>query len=226
MIFQSAAFFDVDGTLLRATIVHYFLYLKTRNMSGVAASLWRLLFLSKVPFYWLVDQWSRPRFNTLFYRHYRGFLIERLREDADFMYRDFMTPRLFSEAIDRIRWHQAQGHAVVLVSGSLDVLLQPLARRLGVTRLCAAGLEVEGGVCTGNLTEGPMTGEKKAEAICGFANEYGLDLNCCFAYADSLDDRYMLETTGCAAVVNPGARLRRLALERGWEVMHWKQSSI
>ena len=38
---RTAAFFDVDGTLARTTIVHYYVYFRRRQMSAWIGPLWR-----------------------------------------------------------------------------------------------------------------------------------------------------------------------------------------
>ena len=45
-----------------------------------------------------------------------------------------------------------------------------------------------------------------------------IDLAESFAYSDSITDLPMLEAVGHPVVVNPDRDLRRIALERGWEI--------
>jgi len=57
-----------------------------------------------------------------------------------------------------------------------------------------------------------------ALAMRELAEREGYDLATSYAYSDSITDVPMLEAVGHAVVVNPDRTLRRLAVERGWEV--------
>ena len=43
----AAAFFDVDGTLVETTIVHYYVYFRRRRMSPIWSRIWYAGFLCK-----------------------------------------------------------------------------------------------------------------------------------------------------------------------------------
>ena len=56
------------------------------------------------------------------------------------------------EMLERLRWHQAEGHAIVIVSASLGAYLRPLAARLGIDAALAVELVTGAdGVLTGGL---------------------------------------------------------------------------
>lgn len=222
----SAAFFDVDGTLLNATVVHYYVFLRARQTHLLLRPLWLASFLPRVPYYFALDCISRSLFNRRFYRNYRGYSPTDLERAAGPLYTELIKPRLYPEAVSRIRQHQERGDEIVLVSGSLRPLLEPLAYELKINKLFAAELAVQDDVYTGRLTGGPLTAERKGEAIRKFIEERNFDPAACSAYADSLDDREMLSAVGKAYAVNPGRRMVRLAEERGWEVLSWKQSNM
>ena len=65
---HSAAFFDVDGTLVNSTIVHYYMYFKRQGMPPFVSAVWRAGFLLKCGYYLLLDRISRSRLNIVFYR--------------------------------------------------------------------------------------------------------------------------------------------------------------
>lgn len=216
-----AAFFDVDGTLVKATIIHYYVFLRTSGMSWLARGLWLATFLPRIPWYLVVDKISRTRFNQIFYRGYAGLEPQQVEESAEELFVRFLQPRIYPAALERIRQHRREGHSLVLVTGSVEPLMAPLGRALGADRVYAARLVEKDGGYTGELEGGPVTGARKAEAVRHYMLEQGLSQQQCYAYADSLDDTAMLECVGHGVVVNPGSRLRRRARERGWEIVHW-----
>jgi HAD superfamily phosphoserine phosphatase-like hydrolase len=138
---------------------------------------------------------------------------------------------LYPQAVERVAWHAEHGHLIVIVSGTLEMLAGRTARLLeaellgrGLTSricLCATRLEEKNERWTGRIVGEAMFGEVKARAIRGIAAEANLDLQRCFAYGDSLSDKWMLEAVGKPAAVNPSKDLRRIARRNEWAVLLW-----
>ena len=56
------------------------------------------------------------------------------------------------DMVERIRWHQEEGHEVVIVSASLRAYLDPVVEHLGLDGVCAVELEVaDDGRLTGRM---------------------------------------------------------------------------
>lgn len=218
---DTVAFFDVDGTLLDSTIVHYYIWLRTAKLPRFLKPLWLAAFLPKIVYYLILDRRSRTRFNEVFYQNYRGMDAENVKALAQEMFEDALRAKIFPAAISQIQEHKEQGAAIVLVTGSLDFIMQPLAKFFAVDYVLAPQLREEAGRFTGELTTPPLIGEQKAEAMKAFAEEHGIALENCYAYSDSQSDRPMLECVGNPVVVNPGKSLREKALAAGWEMHEW-----
>lgn len=100
-----------------------------------------------------------------------------------------LPPLLRPDMMERVDWHRARGHRLVLVSASLDLYLAPWCRAHGMELLCNR-LETVGGRLTGRYA-GHDLGPRKAEAIrahCGDLSRYPR----IHAYGDSREDRPML----------------------------------
>lgn len=216
-----AAFFDVDGTLVDSDIVRYGVEIRTAEKGRAGRLLWVAAFLPRVPWYLALDAVSRAAFQKAFYRLYRGMPAEELERRAAALYEEHVRPRLRPEALLRLGRHARKGDAVVLVTGTVEPIVRPLAEDLGIRHVLAPRLEVERGVATGRLVGEPLAGERKAHAVEAFAAEHGFDLSGSFAYGDSLDDVPMLQAVGRPAVVNPSRRLLDRATARGWEILRW-----
>jgi phosphatidylglycerophosphatase C len=94
-----------------------------------------------------------------------------------------------SKALARIRWHQAQGDEVAVVSASLDVYLRDWCAQLDVQLICTELEEVDG-VLTGRYLNGDCSGPEKARRI-----EQRYDLkryDIVYAYGDTAEDEAML----------------------------------
>src|SRR5262249_24660527 len=66
-------------------------------------------------------------------------------------------------------------------------------------------------------------GPTKAEAARELAAERGYDLTASYAYSDSVSDIPLLECVGHPNAVNPDRGLRRVALERDWPILEFRQ---
>jgi HAD superfamily hydrolase (TIGR01490 family) len=143
------------------------------------------------------------------------------------------VPTFFPQAIERVAWHAKQGHEIVLISGTLEPLAQEAARaleaelaarRIIVTiRVIATRLKEADGRWTGRILGEAMFGEAKARAARRLAEEMRRDLERCFAYGDSLNDRWLMAAVGRPTAVNPSNELASLARAYGWPSLVWEE---
>ena len=139
------------------------------------------------------------------------------------------VPLFFEDGVDRVAWHAGQGHAIVIVSGTLEPLANAAARTLemelkarGIAvgiQVFATKLEESDGRWTGRILGEAMFGKAKACAILTLAEQMRLDLSRSWAYGDSAQDRWMLESVGNPAAVNPTPKLARIAWKQGWPIL-------
>jgi HAD superfamily hydrolase (TIGR01490 family) len=217
----AAAFFDVDGTLLSSNIVHYYAYFRRRRMSRPVAAVWHGLFALKCLYFLLLDRVDRSRLNVVFYRGYRGMRVADLEAIMPECHRDVIVPRLYPAAADCVAGHVRAGRRVVLVTGSIDFIMAPLAKDLGAAHVLAPGLVRAGEVFTGDLSGPPLAEAEKARRMQRLAEAEDIDLAGSYAYGDSIADLAMLEAVGHPQAVNPDSRLAALAASRGWPVHRW-----
>lgn len=218
---RAAAFFDVDGTLVSTTIVHYYVYFRSRRLSPLWRRVWYAGFLAKCGYYLLLDKLDRSRMNVVFYRSYAGLPVAELQSQAVECHRDVIRPRCFAEGANEVVRQREEGRRVVLVTGSIDFIIAPLARELAVDHVLAASLRAANGRFTGELDGPPIGSEEKARRIRRFAEGHDIDLAASHAYGDSIADLPMLETVGHPHVVNADKALAAAAERRGWPAHRW-----
>lgn len=129
-----------------------------------------------------------------------------------------IEPTVYAEAMALIEEHHGAGRDVVVVSASGSEVVEPIASLLRADHVIASRMEVRDGRYTGEIAFYAY-GPHKAMAVTELAQREGYDLAASYAYSDSMTDAPMLETVGNAAVVNPDRALRRMAVERGWDVL-------
>jgi fatty acyl-CoA reductase len=217
------AVFDVDGTLVETNVVEYFLWMRLRAQPLDEWPAFMARMLRQAPRWLYLERRSRAEFQRSFYREYDGLdpeVMQRLGREA----LDAVTlRRIYPEGMRRIREHKRAGHRVLLLTGALDVVVEPLAELLEVEVDCAH-LLVKDGRLTGDLESPPPAGEARGALLEEYAARNGIALADSFAYADSLSDLPMLELVGTPVAVNPDARLSQMAGQRGWRIERWRMA--
>ena len=218
---KTAAFFDVDGTIVSTTIVHYYVQFRSCLLPTFFRPFLLAWFALKVVYYFFLDKVIRTRFNQVFYRNYQGLKSEAVKQLAGEQFETYVHSKLFPAALECIREHQNRGDLIVLVTGSLDFIVQPLADYLQADAALTVQLEEAAGKFTGELTTLPLSETEKVRAIQAFVEQHNVDLAESYAYGDSRADLPMLECVGNPIVVNPSKGLRQVAIESGWEISEW-----
>lgn len=215
----AAAFYDLDGTLVRTNLVHAFAY-NARNQQGLWRSLTRTLSTAvSIPVFLAADVYSRRAFNDIFFRRYRGESEDRLRFLADELFDNVIRPSIFPGAYELIDKSRRLGLRQVLVTGALDLTVRPLARHMGIEECVTNRLEYVDGKATGRLVPPIIASATKASWIRTYAEKEGLNLSECYSYTDSMSDLPMLSVVGHPTAVNPDFRLRNTALQHDWPIL-------
>ena len=215
------AVFDVDGTLVQTNVVEYFFWMRLQDQPVEDWPRFLAQMVAKTPRWLYLERRSRAEFQRSFYREYDGLDLETMSELGREALHAVTLRRMYPEGVRRIREHKRAGHRVLLLTGALDVVVEPLAELLEVDVDCAH-LLVRDGRLTGDLESPPPAGEARATLLEEYAARRGIDLRESFAYADAISDLPMLELVGTPVVVNPDARLSQVGDQRGWRVERWR----
>lgn len=113
----------------------------------------------------------------------------------------------------------AEGRDRVIVSASPIEIVDQIAQTIGLEGAVGTRGEIRDGRYTGKLTGEFCYGTGKVTAVRQLAAERGYDLATSVAYSDSISDIPFLEAVGSAVAINPDKALRRIARERGWQVI-------
>jgi len=212
----AASYFDVDGTLVSSNLVDptvFYLF----NQATPFASLRKVArALTKAPVMAVAELVDRRMFNELLFSVYEGMSEDRLEMLADEAFEAKILPFLYPDALGLIDKSREAGHEIVLVSGTLDFILDKLSKHLGGCTTICNRLEMHKGRATGKLLKPVVAGPEKARLIRQHAREHGHDLDDCYAFSDSYSDVPMLSVVGHPAAVNPDARLALLARAYSW----------
>lgn len=216
-----AAYFDMDGTLLHGDSNNFLL---------------RHLLREKV-----IDETFLEPINDFHHRYMQGQL-----QIEDFVYyiiKPFIgMPRDEREALiegclqapdgllahirpggrAELSRHQASGGVCMIVSSTVDFVIEPLARALGVSLTAAAPLEYdEQGRLTGRLAGLVPYQQQKVLRIEKLLAANGLDNTGSTAYGDSINDLQMLCYAEKGCLINPSPALLNCPQARSMTILNW-----
>lgn len=218
-----AAFFDLDGTLTALPSLEQRFFRMLRYRHAITAQNYLL---------WLAEAIRlAPRGLSAMLQtnkmYLRGIAVERLGKGGL-----GPAPPFMEDGLERVAWHARQGHTIVIVSGTVQPLAMEATRAIeaelaargiaALVRVWATHLEENEGRWTGRIIGEAMFGHAKVRAAKQMAEEMEFDLAACYAYGDSVNDRYLMETVGQPSAVNPSRELEQIAREQRWPVLRWK----
>ena len=213
----TVAFIDVDGTLLAETTTYLFARILRRR------GLIRNSFVLRAMYHGLQHRFGRLDYGRLVnfgLRNIATIPIVDLERIAYENFVEYVRPRLYEGVVDHLNEIRMRGTAVVLVSSSPRIVLEPLSIYLGCTDTITTPVVIERGRLVG-VADGPACyGEGKLHWARQWAADRGIAMDEAAAYADNWSDRALLGQVGRAVVVHPHRKLKRLALERGWTIVN------
>lgn len=208
-----AAIFDIDGTLLAGTSMEVrFLQYLWRYGELRASDIMRL---AAGAFHTAVEGRSVLRANKAYLS---GKPLDHYRRLAQDCFDQHIKHHLLPTAVARVRWHQQQNHTVVLLSGSLDLLVEPLARHLNADSHIGTRIKQDGIYLLGKIEGEHPYNKAKATTLLALNQFRNFDLSKSFAYGNHYTDRHVLGLVGNPVATNPDRRLRHWARESGWMI--------
>ena len=214
------AFFDFDETLLDTESSRLgFKYLWERRLVSIG-------FIAKVMAanYFYKRHWmSDEKMAAIMLKFYHNKRLEEFQQGAAAFYQEHLKPRLAPNILQRVEHHHREGHVLILISGSIRYLLEPVAEDLGFDHLLCTDLDVgSDGLLTGKA-KGPLcldsTKRILAEKLAGEAN---IDLSSSYAYGNHQSDLPLLELVGYPYAVEPTEPLKNIALENAWPILTYR----
>ncbi len=181
------AAFDLDGTLTRRDSVGPFLA-RVAGWRLVAAVLRRPRTLARG----LVRR-DHDLLKALVCSSLAGVDEERIRSEGAAFAQTIVESRLRTDTAARLRRHQELGHAVVLVSASLEPYVEPLGDLLAVDDVLCTQLAIgSDGRLTGELRGPNCRGPEKERRLREWLHGREIDAPILWAYGDSAGDDALL----------------------------------
>ncbi|MDE0777316.1 MAG: HAD-IB family hydrolase, partial [Nocardioides sp.] len=219
----SAAFFDVDNTIMQGASIfhlarglHRRKFFTTRDILGAA---WMQLYFRVVG---VEDPEHVAEARNSALSFIAGHTVAELESLGEEIFDEGMAHRIWPGTRALAQLHLDEGQRVWLVTAAPIEIAQIIARRLGLTGAMGTVSEHLDGIYTGRLVGDMLHGPAKSEAILALAAREGLDLARCSAYSDSVNDLPMLGLVGDPCAINPDAKLRAHARAHGWRIHDYR----
>ena len=215
----SAAFFDVDNTVMQGASIFHLArglyrrkFFTTRDIVGAAYKQAYFRFVGVED----PEHVAETRASALAF--IAGHTVAELEELGEEIFDEAMAHRIWPGTRALAQLHLDQGQRVWLVTAAPIEIATIIARRLGLTGAMGTVAEHVDGVYTGRLVGEMLHGPAKGEAVKALAAREGLDLDRCSAYSDSFNDLPLLSLVGDPCASNPDGRLRAHATAPGWRI--------
>jgi HAD superfamily hydrolase (TIGR01490 family) len=217
---QIAAFFDFDETLLEVESGRLGIqWLRERRMVAFGYILKILL----ANFFYQRRLLSDERMVKIMLTFYKKKRLADFQKGAGNFYESYLKPRLAPGILSRVRFHKKEGHLLVLISGSVRYLLEPVAKDLGFDHLLCTDLEVDqNGLMTGKPAGLVCVNRNKRKLTLNLAQKLELDLARSYAYGNHHSDLPLLEIVGNPYAVQPNRILERTARQKSWPILSYR----
>ncbi|MEX2497075.1 MAG: HAD-IB family hydrolase [Woeseia sp.] len=209
------ALFDVDGTLVtgKSTEKRFIAWLFRHGHLGPR----QLLSAA-----WFVLRWF-PVYGQHVFRKNKAYLngldISLIAGEARRFAEALPESEWIPPAVDALRRHQDRGHTVVLMSGSLQPIVETLARRFGADGFRGAECRVQDGTFTASPPLRHPFHYEKAETLVSICEEFRVAAGDVCAYADSHFDIPMLSAVGQPVAVCPDSKLAAWATSKKHKIL-------
>jgi HAD superfamily hydrolase (TIGR01490 family) len=216
---STAAFFDLDGTLLTVNSAN--LWIKRELRLG-RIKYWQFLRAAMWLFGYRLGFLDMDRALTAALAQLVGVDEESIRAETQKWWREEVRPHIAPGARAVLEMHRKRGDKLVLLTSSSRYASEMAREEFGLDHVLFQGYEVREGRFTGAPLRPLCYGPGKVAIAEAWAREAGIDLAKSSFYSDSSTDIPMLERVGSPYAVLPDPRLRRVAQKRGWPLLDWR----
>jgi HAD superfamily hydrolase (TIGR01490 family) len=207
--------FDVDGVLLRGQsllMLARFLFIKKQI---------NLIDFFRVSLFFILYKFSIYK-NLLDLRKQSFMLFSnlswiKLEPLIDIFLKEYIDKKIQKKVVNVLNCHIRAGDFIVLISSSLDFIVQYIAKKLKIEYSIASKLEILDNIVTGKLTIDNY-GTNKLNNLKNFIKENNISSYKKIFYSDHISDLELFNFVDYPVVINPDRELKRLAIKNGWQI--------
>lgn len=203
-----AAFFDIDGTVFRESLLveHYKLLIKNKLIDE--SSFFGQL--QKKYENWKQRNGDYEEYLLEIVDIYLDALKKVKKDDVDFIAKrviEIKSNEVYTYTRDAIKSHLEKGHLVFIISGSPSFLVDKMAKKLNATDSIGTIYITDENENFIGKTIPMWDSESKIKAIKTFTEKYNIDLERSYSYGDTNGDFGMFKLVGNPVAINPNKNL-------------------
>ena len=214
------AIYDFDGTYVsKQTLPILYKLWKDKQLNDrVYKKIWRGFIVRYILYKLKIFGWNKRRINPYTMRKTADLFASISKEQLDLFLIDNyhnLQNYVFEPLRKQIIQDKKDGYHIVLLSGNLDIILEPF-KKDGFDTIIGTKAEKNNHLLSSNEIEVIIEDGKKQMILETFPNA---DLKASKAYADNGYDIPILDLVGTAYAVNPDKELEKYALKNNWKII-------
>ncbi len=208
------ALFDIDGTITTRSTERIFLkwLIKKGHLSYFKVMVAFIRFLLSGKF----RSYSDFKTNKMFYKSFSVSFLEELGRQC---FHEEIKSTIRSSMRVEIQKCKSENLRTIFLSGSIESLVKPMVEYFEADGYICSRMAVDHGKYTGHLEGLHPYGIRKKKLAEKFAQESSVNLIQMACYANEWQDRHLMEVCGRPVAVAPDALLRKIAIEKRWEII-------
>ena len=148
-----------------------------------------------------------------------GLKAKELKELLPEFFENYIYPRLSLESLKWMKKLRMKGYKIILISSTLDFILDYLAEKLGADGAVGSTMELVDGKFTGRISGIYPFYDGKVQALEKYFKNKKIDYANSYGFGDSGADIPLLSSLGYPVAVNPRRKLRVEASKKGWLII-------
>lgn len=134
---------------------------------------------------------------------------------------------LYAKAKDKIQFHRDRSDEILLISASIDEIVNPIGLQLGfkIDNIIGNDTVKENDHFTGNIRLPLSFSEGKCARYQKWLEHQASKFDNSIFYSDSINDAPLLSYVDKAICINPDPSLQKLAIRNNWPIENWEIST-
>lgn len=217
------AFFDFDETVISFKSMFSFLKFYLSEVYQSEGEKRFDEYMNDVNHKWLIN-FPREEINRNYYRQFKNENKEKLLSIRNRWIAEEKNIRgdnfYIHETQELIQNYKRDNYSIVIVSGSMLDIVEPLANEIGVDTVLATKMITDTGVFTGEIVLPQTIGQGKAVAIINYMRLHNISPEHTVAWGDHISDFPMLEVAGKGGIISSDPDVLSIARTKGFSVIN------
>jgi phosphatidylglycerophosphatase C len=183
------AIFDFDGTITKGDTFLPFLF----HSFGIWRTLWCLTYCSPFLFAYMINLVTNHHAKEkMIYFLFNKLDIKKLKLISQKFVEHKLEKHLRNNVLDRLKWHQKHNHITVLISASLDIYINPWAKKFNFSFVESTKLEKHKNIYTGKINGNNCYGIEKVNRLENIFQKTFSNYHT-YGYGDSVGDKFFID---------------------------------